>query len=114
MKSKLKKELVIPPKRPNQDLPCDFEPLSHPLGLGRLTNKVLIQCNAMVMIRALHMAKLEKHDAHIMLTIWASNNSNNSYTMLHMLIQCLLCFHMRDHNKDSDYTTIDLLPLILY
>ena len=65
----VEKELVILPKWPNQDLPCDFEPLSHPLGLGRLTNKVLIQCNAMVMIRALHMAKLEKHDAHIMLTI---------------------------------------------
>ena len=34
MKSKLKKELVIQPKWPNQDLPCDFEPLSHPLGTG--------------------------------------------------------------------------------
>ena len=47
MKSKLKKELVIPPKMPNQDLPCDFEPLSHPLGTGP-TNKqsaYTMQCN---------------------------------------------------------------------
>ena len=25
-----------------------------------------------------------------------------SYTMLHMLIQCLQCFHMSGHSKDSD------------
>ena len=57
MKSELKKELVIPPKWPNQDLPCDFEPLSHPLGTGPTKQTKCLLYNAMVMISALHMAK---------------------------------------------------------
>ena len=94
----VEKELVILPKWPNQDLPCDFEPLSHPLGLGRLTNKVLIiQCNCydtcfthgkIGQTRCLHNFNLfsaSNNFAFNQCFLQVLHNASHAYTMLAML-----------------------------